>query len=102
MAKFEFWALLVARKSGIHWFQSGYPRTYKNRPPSLRNSIPIKITIDVPDAYFEEPQLSFKAVIPDREGPPTITADIVEGIQAAIESGLGIKVNISSEEVTRD
>lgn len=97
MANFEFWALLVAKKGYNYWSQAGYPRTFKNKPPAGRNSIPIKIKIDVPDAYFEEPQLTFCAAIPERDEPPRVDAEVVSGIQMAIEKDLGVKVHLTSD-----
>lgn len=70
----------------------------KSAPASTaRNEIAIRVTLDLPDALFERPQLEAKiAIPPDALGGPVVNADVQDNIAAILSEQLGVVVHVSA------
>lgn len=93
--KAEFWVKIAARKGYTTWQQAGTPKASKTKPAVGRDEVPIKCVIDIPDAYFDEPEITFTAKLPPRDGHPVATADLERTIADALSNQLGVKVHLS-------
>lgn len=93
----SFWVKLEANKKYNRW-QSGTVEVRKSKPATRANEVAVKITLDIPDAYFETPELSARITVPESSvNKPVITPDVQDNIGELISQQLGFKVHISAE-----
>ena len=92
-----FWAKLSVSKTRHGWVNNGITAT-KGKPATKADEVAIRVSIVIPDAYFETPELSARIEIPaDQVGKTVITPSITQNIGEVIASQLGVKVHLSSE-----
>lgn len=74
------------------------------KTPSLkRGEKAVKISIQVPQSLFKEPQLAIDVDVPhDRVSAPVIEADVLENISAILEEQLGLSATVSLVEKEND
>lgn len=95
--KAEFWVLLTAtRKRSGHWYMSAVPQARINKPTAAANQIAVRMTVDVPDSFFEEPQIHAKITIPDSgETRQEITAELQQQLAERLKGEFGLKVTFT-------
>lgn len=95
----EFWIKVAARKSRYNdrWESKGTPHASQRKPACAGDEIAIKVTLDIPDALFEEPQLNVTIKVPEQREPPRVSTEMQSGIAAVISQNLGLKVRVSAE-----
>jgi len=80
----------------------GATRLTTSKPKTSPFEISMLLEINIPDEIFLRPHLEAKIDIPqDAVGPQTITTEVVENMQDAIQSatGLTLSINVVKEEV---
>lgn len=93
-----FWVAITAEKRYGSWNQKKTELRKAKPTKQGPNTAAVKITVEIPDAYFETPELSAKIVVPaDAVNRPVITPTVEHNIGAAISKQLGMKVHVSSE-----
>jgi hypothetical protein len=92
MCSGEFY-LAVKKKRG--W--SALTARLTNKSPSLvSGEVAIKVTVNVPDALFERPQLQARIVVPDSAvSKPVIDATVLDNIQQVLNQQLGLDIRVS-------
>lgn len=99
----KFYLVINAKKStyGIHprpWVESGV-KVRKEKPSTKPNEVAIKVSVTIPDAYFEVPELSATIEVPDDAvNKPIITPEVSHNISEAISKQLGVQVHVSEIE----
>lgn len=97
--KAEFWALIGAKKKYGGWCLAGAPKCSISKPEVPRDSFAVKIIMDIPDSVFEKPSLEVGIKIPEPNSNLKITPSMIDGIQQAIQSQVGLNVHVSCDEV---
>jgi hypothetical protein len=93
----EFSGYLCLRKSG--WKLSG--RLSVKRPSLASGEVPLKISVQVPDALFVTPQLRATITIPDSAvTPPTLNAQVLDNVREVLQQQTGMSVTIAVVEPT--
>lgn len=96
--KQTFWIKLAAKKSRYNrWELSGVPKASVGKPSTAQNEIALRMEIEIPDTYFEEPQLSIAVKVPDKTPPQSISINVDE-LGKLIEEKIGMKVTVSMGE----
>lgn len=94
----EFWVKIEATKKYRSWC-CGPVKVSKSKPATKANEVAVKIAIDIPDAYFETPELSAKITVPeDSVNKPVITPQVESNIAKLISEQLGVQVHVSAVE----
>lgn len=99
--KTDFWLTIKSKKSryGTAKFEcAGTPRANKTKPATGPDEISIKLNLEIPDSFFEQPQLTVSLKVPEPSGAATVTAKMQNGIANLISKELGVKVHISVPE----
>ena len=93
---------LIIKRKKPYWKDPGIRVTRKT--PSLEpNERAVMVTLDIPDALWEEPQLRADIVVPkDAVSNPVIDAQVIENIQEAISQQLGVSLQIAVVEPDND
>lgn len=97
--KAEFWVLLSAGKNrrGL-WQMNMVPQARINKPASGANQIAVRMTIEVPDSYFDEPQIHAKISIPETGGTrQELTAELSRSMAEHLKNEFGVSVNFLAE-----
>ena len=98
--------LIIGSKRFDNWSKKRRPPTTRltTKPPKLSShEVAVKLSLEVPDAFFEKPLLSARIEIPeDAVSAPVIEADVVDNIQEIVNRELGIDLNISLLNVTNE
>lgn len=99
--KTEFWVKIAAKKAkyGLpEWLPMGH-EIRKSKPSTGPNEVAVKMTVEIPDAYFETPELSAKICVPESAvKSPIISADVQSNIAAILSEQLGMTVHVSAGE----
>jgi hypothetical protein len=62
----------------------------------VSGEVAIKVTVNVPDALFERPQLQARIVVPDSAvSKPVIDATVLDNIQQVLNQQLGLDIRVS-------
>ncbi len=94
----EFYVRLEAQKKGQFWYPGGVT-AFKNRPPTNKNSVAVKLAIEIPDVYFETPELSARIVMPaDAVNKPVITPEVQHNLAEELTRQLGMTVRVELPE----
>ena len=94
----NFWVKIKAVKRYQGWQRSSITTSIA-KPSTKPNEVAIKITLVLPDALFEKPQLTARIEIPnDAVTQPNLSADVQDNIAEALSEQLGINVSISVPE----
>lgn len=94
----EFWIKLEGKKNRYRTWDCGNIETRKSKPTTKANEIAIKLSVEIPDSYFETPDFSAKITVPaDSVNKPVITPIVQDNIGKLLSEQLGFKVHISSD-----
>lgn len=95
--KTEFWLVQSVARSGSH-LKPSVPKTVKNKPSVGRNEVAIKVSLDIPNSYFQLPELRAKITLPDvRNDGPTVDVTMEQRVAEELKKSLG--VNVTFEKV---
>lgn len=99
--KAEFWLKIGAKKFGSgtfgRWGIDGVPKASKSKPDTSGNEIAVKMTVDLSDSLFEEPQLEVTLTVPEPKTKPVITSEVKREVAEALASRLGVKVSLHAD-----
>lgn len=90
------WLKISGRKRYTGW-ASGQIQAFKTKPSTGPNQIAIKVELNIPDTYFEMPELRAVVELPEGVGRPAIDATIEKRLAETIQDAMGFKVHITSE-----
>lgn len=86
---------LVLRSSNRHpWLHARLATRLGNL---AAGEVPLELSVNVPAALFQRPAIRATVRIPDGAQPPVITTEVQEGIAAALQSQLGVRVHVTTE-----
>lgn len=92
----SFWAKISVKKNYSSWSSRGVTAT-RSKPTVKSNEVAVKVTIDIPDAYFEVPELSARIVVPaNAVNQKVITPSVEHNLSELISKQLGMNVHISA------
>jgi hypothetical protein len=95
----SFWVKIATQKSRYgmrQWEQNGVPSCSKAKPTTKADEVAVKLTVEIPDSYFEVPELSAKIIVPESMvNNPAITPQVGHNLSKLIEKQLGLKVHLS-------
>lgn len=91
-----FWVKIAAKKRYRSW-EPGTVEVRKLKPATKANEVAVKISVEIPDAYFETPELSAKITVPEEAvNKPVITPEVQDNLAVLISEQLGMKVHVSA------
>lgn len=96
----EFWVTIQATKKWQQW-NLGKVSSSKKKPATNADEIAVKISIEVPDNYFEKPDLHAQLTLPVPAND-TIKSEVVSGFAKELEKQMGMKVRLSLIEPEED
>lgn len=70
-------------------------RLTQKRPALRSGEIAMELNVSVPAALFRRPTLSASISIPDNLPEPSISAEVQDGIAAALSEQLGVQVHLT-------
>lgn len=94
----EFWVKIQAKPgySKGTW-QPGSVGVTKAKPGTAKNEVAVKVSVDIPDAYFNTPELSVNIIVPkEAVNRPIITPDVEDNLAASISEQLGFRVHVTA------
>lgn len=97
--KIHFYLVFSGRKKYTYW-DDGPIRVTKKKPSVGNHEVAVEMNMDIPDALFEKPILTFHATLPDISGSLQITAQIQQDIADIIQKQTGLTVEIKALEPT--
>lgn len=90
----SFWLKLSAFKNVYgRWQFRGAPKTSVGKPSVGRDEVAVKVNVDVPDAYFDDPQFTVNISVPPKERSATVNID-AGALQKVIEDQIGFRVTV--------
>lgn len=96
--KLDFWIKIKTKKAkyGFEKYEHvGVPNVSKNKPSINKDEFAFKVNLSIPDAYFQEPELSVAIAMPESLSAPKLTVDLAENIGEIIQQQLGVKAHLS-------
>ena len=94
----NFWIKVNAVKGYGGWRRGSITSSIA-KPSTKANEVAIKITLAIPDALFEKPQLTARIEIPnDAVTQPELCADVQDNIAEVLSEQLGINVSVTIPE----
>lgn len=91
----SFWTKIKVKKLYNSWTSSTIS-ALKNKPDVKKDEVAVKITIEIPDSYFETPELAAKIVVPaDAVNKPIITPTVQHNISEELKKQLGMSVHVT-------
>lgn len=75
----------------------GSVSAFKTKPSTKANEISIRLEVNVPDKYFDVPELQAKITVPDDAINNVISPDVESNIAQIISEQLGMRVNVSAQ-----
>ena len=103
--KAEFWVVLTAKKSKYgpepkEWESDGVPTVRMNKPATRADQVAVKIVAEVPDTYFEKPQLQATIRIPEGgKARQEIVAEMQAHAAQDLRERFGIEVSFTEASV---
>lgn len=89
--KVDFYLILYKRDK----YSTPTARITKNTPALKRNEISIKMSVSVPRALFETPQLQANITLPDdRLAPEVFNLDVRQNLEDIIKQHAGFEVKL--------
>lgn len=93
----DFWVCVAATKKAYGYCPS-VPKASKNKPNVGRNEVAVKITLEIPESYFELPELNASIVLPDtRKEAPEVRVEMQQRIAETLKESLGVHVTFNDE-----
>lgn len=91
------WIKIKAKKSYNHW-SCGPVSSSKSKPTTGKDEVAIKLNIEIPNGFFEKPQIEAKITIPKGDvNKPVISAEVEDNVAQLLTEQLGVNVHISAE-----
>ena len=73
----------------------GQVRCTKSPPALQSNEVPLRLSIEIPDALFEKPRLEATIKVPEELAcVPGIAANVIPDMQEAIQQSVGLDVQV--------
>jgi hypothetical protein len=72
-------------------------RITANRPSLRPDEVLLELSVDVPAAMFARPHLRATVKVHGDTPAPVITTEIQDGIAAAVQAQLGLRVHVTAE-----
>ena len=94
----NFWLRVQAKKTRYAHspFAAGKIETFKKKPQTAANEVAVNIQFEIPDAFFQTPQLKATVKIPDDAVNRTeISASVCDNFAEALSEQLGVQVHLS-------
>lgn len=96
----SFWVKIQVQKKYGGWIKRSVA-CFATKPGTKKDEVAIKVSIDIPDAYFETPELSANIVIPaDSVNKPVITPSVQHNIVEELKKQLGMNVHLCAMDDT--
>jgi len=96
--KTEFWLLITAKKEGA-FYSATTPKTSKNKPTTSKNQVCVKVMLDVPNSYFQLPELTASIAIPEaRRDAPKTEVTMEQRIADTLKDSLGVNVTFITDD----
>lgn len=95
--KTAVWLRVAGRKTYGRW-GAGQVQAFKSKPSTLANQLAIRLELEIPDAYFETPEIKAVVTLPEPAGRETIAAGIERGVAEALTRELGVTVRLASDD----
>lgn len=93
----DFWVSVAATKTG-YGLRPMVPKASKNKPSLGKMEVAIKVTLDIPDGYFELPELKATITLPKtRENQPSAKVEMQQRIADNLKESLGVNVTFTEE-----
>ena len=90
----SLWLKLDVVKKRNYFACNGVTAT-RGKPAVNKNQVAMRINIDIPDSYFETPELAASIIIPaDQVNKPIITPAIQNNIAEELTKQLGVTVRL--------
>lgn len=94
--------IAVKKYGSKHWPKYSARMTAGN-PALSANEVAMRVTLELPDALFEKPQLQASIVVPDDAvAAPIIDATVLDNIKETLSQNLGVDLNIEIVEQADD
>lgn len=97
--KVDFWIKVPIRKCRYgpkgQYEAAGVPQASKNKPSLHQSEFAFKVTLEVPDAYFAEPELNIAVKMPEVCSEPRLNVDLAENIGEIIKQQVGVNAHVS-------
>ena len=100
MAKGSFYLTVPAERWG-GGYRLNTPKCTKKQASCGPSEVQLKLTLDLPDALFRQPQLSASIKIEDADIPDEVTAETINTIENIVR-GEGIELTIVNPETDGD
>jgi hypothetical protein len=95
----DFWITVSATKSRYGNLVPSVPKASRNKPSLSKNAVAVKVTFDIPDDYFELPELKAKISLPDmRRDAPEVMIEMSQRAADELSKQLGVNVNFEWDE----
>lgn len=88
--------LIVYKCKGFGGRQRDKIRLSTRQPTLDRRERAVRVTLNLPDALWEEPQLSAKIEVPsDQVSRPHIDAQVMQNIEELVSQELGVRLELT-------
>lgn len=97
----EFWLKVRGKRDRYkkeNWLLDGPPKTSISKPDCGSDELCFKVTINIPNEYFEVPQVNLKVEMPKLSDRPMLNIKVQEKIAAMVAKDMGLKVHVLSSE----
>ena len=91
------WIKVEGKKRYSSWV-AGLVQAFKTKPDTKENEIAVKLTLEIPDAIFEEPVFEANIKLPAVVRNLPERTEIARNVSAALSKELGYKVKIEIPE----
>lgn len=90
----EFYLVIGAKKQYARRKLSGL-RVTRKKPSTGPEEIAVKVTMSIPDALFERPEVEASIVVPaSGERSTVVTAEVCDNIETIIRQQTGLSVSV--------
>lgn len=94
--KSTVWLKLGGRKKYSGWVLST-ASAFKKKPTTHSNELAIQVELDIPDSYFEMPEIRAVVTLPSIADKAGIQARVEKNISQALTEQLGVRVHLTHE-----
>lgn len=96
--KANFWVKVQGVKK-YGKIEAGKVEVRKSKPDTDADEVAFKVNIEIPDSYFQLPQITASIKLPDNtSGTRDIPVEVSESIEKEIQKQTGFRVRLSSGE----
>lgn len=95
------WIRINGKKMYGKW-GSGLVQAFKSKPATSATQLAIRVDLEIPDSFFELPELKATIKVPESTGRDTIYAEVKKSISDTLTKQMGIKVHLTTDETIND